>query len=171
MSTPAVSVLYVDDEISNITVFVAAFRRYYTVHTANSAEEGMAVLKKHPIQLLLTDQRMPNMNGIQFLETVMVKYPDTIRMILTGYADMDEIIEAINKGIIYRYITKPWEERELRANLDSAVKVFHAEKSNRDRIKELERQLLEQEQILNQYKLHTTFSPLKSDLLGQCKDD
>lgn len=171
MSTPAVSVLYVDDEISNITVFVAAFRRYYKVHTANSAEEGIAVLKTHPIQLILTDQRMPNTSGIQFLETVMSEYPDSIRMILTGYADMDEIIEAINKGIIYRYITKPWEERELRATLDSAVKAFHTEKSNRERIKELERQLLEQERVLNQYKLHTSLSPLESDLLGQCKDD
>jgi response regulator RpfG family c-di-GMP phosphodiesterase len=171
MSTPTVNVLYVDDEISNITVFVAAFRRYYTVYTANSAEEGVAVLKAHPIQLILTDQRMPNTSGIQFLKSIMSEYPDTIRMILTGYADIDEIIEAINQEIIYRYITKPWEERELRATLDNAIKTFHREKSNQERIKELERQLLEQERILNQYKLHSCLSPLESDLLGQYKDD
>lgn len=164
MSMPPISVLYVDDEPSNLTVFIASFRRYYTVYTASSAVEGIAILKKYPVQLVLADQRMPDMSGIQFLEAVMADHPHIIRIILTGFADMDAIIEAINKGKVYCCITKPWEDRELKATLDSAARTFYLEKYNRERIQKLEEQLIEQERILNLYKRFTP-THLEADIL------
>lgn len=147
MSTPPVSVLYVDDELNNLTVFVAAFRRYFTVYTARSASEGLAVLKNHPVQVVLADQLMPDMSGIQFLEAVRAEDPHIIRMILTGFADMDTIIEGIYSGKVHRYITKPWDEQELKVTLDSAVKTYYSEKQSRERIQDLENQLLKQERL------------------------
>lgn len=147
MSTPSVSVLYVDDEPNNLTVFVAAFRRYYTVYTARSATEGLAILKQHPVQVVLADQLMPDMSGIQFLETVMAENPYIIRMILTGFADMDKIIEGIYSGKVYRYITKPWDEQELKVTLDAAVKSFQLARQSREKIQDLEHKLLKQERL------------------------
>ena len=101
------TILYVDDERQNLVSFKATFRRDYTIHTANSAEEAIGVLQKHPIQLIITDHRMPQMTGVEFLEKIGPNYPETVRMLLTGYSDVEAIIDAINKVGIYRYLTKP----------------------------------------------------------------
>jgi adenylate cyclase len=89
-------ILYVDDELNNLISFKATFRQHYTLHIAKSAEEGLEILKKHPIQAIVTDQRMPEVTGVQFLEQVIPQYPDTVRMILTGFSDIADIIKAIN---------------------------------------------------------------------------
>ena len=118
------TILYLDDEEDNLTSFRAVFRRFYHVYTANNADEAMEILEKSNINLVISDQRMPGITGVQFLEKVYQSYPDTIRMILTGYSDMQAIIDAINKGRIYYYITKPWKFDTLKIILDNALESY-----------------------------------------------
>lgn len=117
-------ILYVDDEEHNLNSFKAAFRRDYEVFTAISANDGFKVLEDQEIHVIITDQRMPEMTGIEFLEAVIDKYPDPPRILLTGYADIDAVIDAINKGSVYKYIQKPWDENELRITINSALELF-----------------------------------------------
>jgi len=134
---PLPQILYVDDEKDNLTVFNSAFRRYYEIHLASSGREGLEIMKKHKIQLIITDQRMPEMTGIQFLEKVIPDYPDCIRMILTGFSDIEAIIQAINTGRVYRYITKPWNKEELKINIDKGLETYHLREQNRRLIESL----------------------------------
>ena len=121
LDTKKYNILYVDDEQHNLNSFKAAFRRHYNVYTALGAKEGIEVLNTNPIHLIITDQRMPEMTGVEFLEKAIGLYPETIRMILTGFSDVEDIIRAINTGRIYRYITKPWQEQELKMTIDLAL--------------------------------------------------
>ena len=130
-------ILYVDDEEDNLTVFNSAFRREYKVHLALSGQEGLEILKKNEIHLIITDQRMPEMTGIQFLEKIIPDYPDCIRMILTGFSDIEAIIQAINTGRVYRYITKPWNKEELKINIDKGLETYHLREQNRKLIEDL----------------------------------
>lgn len=113
MSVKKISILYVDDEENNLISFKAVFRIKYQVFTAISAAEAKEILKGHTINIIITDQRMPQMTGVEFLESILDEYPDPIRVLLTGYADMNAVIDAINKGKIFHYLTKPWNEEEL----------------------------------------------------------
>lgn len=107
------NLLVIDDEPSILSALKRQFRRNYQVYIANSAEEGLELMKTHPIQVIISDQRMPGMNGTAFFDQVKTNYPNAIRLLLTGYADIQAVIEAINDGNIYRYITKPWDPAEL----------------------------------------------------------
>ncbi len=120
------SILYVDDEDSNLTVFEAAFEDHYEVHLANSGEAALALMEQHPIQVIVTDMRMPRMNGVELLERVIVRWPEAIRIVLTGYTDVESIVRAINQGHIYQYVTKPWEERDVKHLLDRALARYNA---------------------------------------------
>ena len=131
------SILYVDDEEDNLTVFKSTFRREFTIYLANSGAEGIEILKNHEIHIIITDQRMPEMTGIQFLESVNGVYPDCIRMILTGFSDVEAIIEAINKGKVFRYITKPWNKEELRMTINNAFENYELKVKNSKLIEEL----------------------------------
>lgn len=118
------NILYVDDEVHNLNSFRAVFRRSYRIFTALSASEGRKILKESPIHLIITDQRMPEMSGIAFLESIIPDYPTIPRILLTGYTDINAVIDAINKGSVYKYIQKPWSEDELRTTIDSALKLY-----------------------------------------------
>lgn len=124
MPEKAISILYVDDEINNLIAFRAVFRTKYTIFTALSGLEGLAILNEHDIQIIITDQRMPNMTGVEFLEEVIQKYPAPIRILLTGYTDMSAIVDAINKGSIFQYLNKPWDEDELEEVIQKAYEVY-----------------------------------------------
>ena len=115
------SILYLDDEDDNLIAFRAVFRRSYTVYTTTSVAEAREYLKNYSIQIIISDQRMPGMTGVEFLTEVSVTYPDVLRMIMTGYTDMQSIIDAINKGKIYYYISKPWKFEELKIILENAI--------------------------------------------------
>lgn len=130
MNTDKPHILYVDDEEFNLAAFKATFRPYYTIHTALSAEEGRVALKTHPISVIITDQRMPGITGVEFLESIIAEHPDPIRMVLTGYADIEAIIASINKSQVYRYITKPWVENDLKMTIDSALDVSRLKAEN-----------------------------------------
>jgi len=124
MSNQRYHILYVDDEENNLVVFKNAFFRDYNVHTALSAEEGLSILDQNLIQLIITDQKMPGMTGVEFLEIVVKSHPETMRMILTAYSDIDFIMRAVNKCGIYRYILKPWDTRELKIIIDKALQNY-----------------------------------------------
>jgi phosphoserine phosphatase RsbU/P len=136
-SNPKYSILYIDDEEHNLISFKSTFRREYNIHVATSGKAGLEIMEQDEIQLVITDQRMPEMTGVEFLEKVKLLYPDCIRMIMTGYSDMDAIIQAINKGNIYRYISKPWNRAELKITIDSAFEVYNLKTQNKNLIEDL----------------------------------
>jgi two-component system NtrC family sensor kinase len=113
--------LYVDDERPNLVALRALLRDTYEVFIAETTDEAFALLSGHDIPLVVSDQRMPGMTGTEFLEKVAAAYPDCIRMILTGYSDIDAVINAINRSQIYYYFKKPWNETEIRLTLSNAL--------------------------------------------------
>jgi class 3 adenylate cyclase len=125
------SILYVDDEPSNLVVFESAFEDDFDVHTAASAREAIEILKQAPIDLLITDQRMPEMTGVQLLEAVSGDFPDLIRMILTGYSDVQAVIHAINTGRLDQYLTKPYDVEALGLTMARAIERKIARERNR----------------------------------------
>ncbi len=139
-------ILYVDDETDNLTVFKAAFRRHYNIYVANSAKEGMSILSQFDIQLIITDQRMPGITGIEFLITAVEKHPKIIRMILTGYSDIDVVIQSINQGHIYRYISKPWDKKELKMIIDNALETYCLKNENQILLENLKKANLKLEE-------------------------
>lgn len=132
-----INVLYVDDEANNLVAFRASFRRYFTVFTAISADEAKIILAQNEIQVLITDQRMPGTLGTELLAQVVKEYPDQIRILLTGFADIEAIKDAINLGQIYRYLQKPWNDDELKETIENAYKIYYLKKKQ----KELNQQL------------------------------
>ena len=107
-------VLFVDDETSVLRALNRLFRKEnVTIMTAPSAAEGLKLLDQHSISVVVTDQRMTEMCGTDFLKNVRASYPDTVRCILSGYAEMDSVIAAINDGNVYRFIYKPWDDTEI----------------------------------------------------------
>lgn len=142
------NILYVDDEQQNLISFKATFRREYTVHTAKSGKEGLEIMRNNDIQLVISDQRMPEMTGVQFLEKIIPEFPETIRMVLTGFSDVTAIIDAINNGGVYRYITKPWDDTELKMTIENARQLFKLQKSNRKLLYDLQQKVEEQERTL-----------------------
>ncbi|MFN7976289.1 MAG: hybrid sensor histidine kinase/response regulator [Acidobacteriota bacterium] len=124
-------VLVVDDEEDNLRVLQDLLREEYFVYTAGSGTDGLDVLKKEPVDLIISDQRMPEMTGVEFLSRARLEHPYVVRMILTGYTDVDAIVLAINEGRIYRYLTKPWDTRELLVTIKRALDGYEAERKNR----------------------------------------
>ncbi|HWY10029.1 MAG TPA: response regulator [Bacteroidia bacterium] len=132
MEDPQIRVLYVDDEINNLTSFKANFRTFFEVYAAQSAEEGKQILKEKDIHVLITDQKMPKITGVQFLESIISEFPFPVRMILTGQTDMETVIEAINKGQVYRYLTKPFDADELKGIIENAHDLYQFRKNDGD---------------------------------------
>jgi class 3 adenylate cyclase len=157
-------VLYVDDEEHNLMAFRAAFRRQFTVHTSTSGREALGILRQHSIPIVVTDQRMPDMTGVQFLEAIIPEFPDTIRMILTGFSDVDAIIKAINTGRVYRYVTKPWDEQELLMTLRGAAALAESQERNRQLMREL------QERTVRLFQKYVPANVVQ-DLLGRAEDE
>ena len=114
-NTPAKPrILCVDDEPNILSSLRRLFRgKGYEILVANSGQEGLTLLETEPIDLIISDMRMPVMDGTAFLEKVRARWPDTLRLLLTGYADIQSTIDAINRGEIYRYITKPWDDHDI----------------------------------------------------------
>ena len=126
---PVITILCVDDEKNILSSLRRLLRpEGYEIQLANSGAEGLDILSRMPIDLVISDMRMPEMNGAQFLEKVYELYPDTVRILLTGYSEISSTIDAINKGSIYKYISKPWEEHDLKLTLRNALVARSIEK-------------------------------------------
>jgi signal transduction histidine kinase len=134
-------VLFVDDEEPNLVVFEAVCGDEFPVLTASSAAAGLELMKEHEIGVVLTDQRMPGMTGIELLEQVESQYPNAIRLLITAYSDLQAAEDAINRGHVRRYMRKPWEPETLRAELRDAIDLY----TLNTRVKELEQRLLDTE--------------------------
>lgn len=137
METEKIKILYIDDEVNNLSAFKANFRKLYDIYTAESGNEGRKILESVDIEIIITDQRMPEMTGVEFLESIIKEFPNPIRILLTGYTDMQALIDAVNKGQIYRYLNKPWNEEELKMFINQAHELYTLRKENEDLTKEL----------------------------------
>jgi len=131
-------ILYIDDEKENLTGFKYVFKKHFNVHIAGNKDEGWAILKNHPVKVLITDQRMPKMTGVEILERSAKEFPNVYRIILTGYTDVQDIIAAINKGKIFQFIRKPWDKEEVKIILDNAIKLFDLQSENQNLIRSLQ---------------------------------
>jgi putative two-component system response regulator len=125
-------IMIVDDEPANLRLLERLFRRDYQVITANSGAEALRLLDLHDVALLITDQRMPEMTGIELLKRAASLRPHMVRIILTGYTDFTALVEAINCGQVYKYVTKPWNNDELRLTVSRALEHFDTNKSRHE---------------------------------------
>ncbi len=152
------NILYVDDEPDNLLAFRAIFRRDFNIYSAQGGQAALELLEETPIDLVISDQRMPKMTGVELLEKVRNRYPDIIRMVLTGYSDVQAIIDAINKGKIYYYITKPWNVEELKVIIKNALESYHLKQQNKSLQEDKSALLLktaqqEKDNVLAQYEI------------------
>ncbi len=132
------SLLYVDDEATNLRVFKSNFRKYFNVFTTTNPLEAIDILRDNEIQVIVTDQRMPEMTGTELLEKILPDHPDMIKIILTGFTDIEAIKDGINRCGIYKYITKPWNFDEMKGVLERGLESYQAALDSDDHIKELE---------------------------------
>lgn len=117
------SILYVDDEEVNLRIFQRAFKRHYNVFTATSGHEAIKILENKAIDLIMTDQRMPGMTGVELLIKIVPSYPNIARMIMTGFSDEDEIIRVDKEVGLDRFLVKPWNQEDLKEEFDKALEL------------------------------------------------
>ena len=139
------TVLCLDDEINILNSLKRLLRREsYRLLTASSGHEALTILSENEIHIVISDQRMPEMSGTEFLAKVKKEYPDVIRIMLTGYTDVDSITESINKGHIYKFFLKPWNDQNLKLEIRQAIDQYDLIEAN----KKLNEKILEQNEAL-----------------------
>ncbi len=134
-----ISVIYLDDEEHNLTAFKATFRYIFDVFVTTSAIEAMKLIHDNDIHIVISDQRMPEVTGVEFLKSVVEKYPHTKRILLTGYSDQSDTVDAINIGKISKFISKPWEENNLSTVIQDLYKQYLEEKEIAEKAEKLEK--------------------------------
>lgn len=145
-------ILIVDDEINIIEAIKRVFiDEPYTIITTNNPHKGLEILHQDEIKLVISDEKMPEMSGSEFLSIVRNEFPHIIRIILTGYASLDSAIKAINSGEIYRYLTKPWDEMHLKLTVRDAIEKFNLEEENRKLLAVIRKQAMALKTIELQY--------------------
>ncbi len=132
-----IKVLFVDDEEHNLHAFKAAFRFDYDVAVVNSAQEAEEWLEHNSVHVILCDQRMPGKTGIDFFGTIIKQHPKPIRILVTGYTDIESVIKAINLGHVYRYINKPWNDAEIRSSIEEGYRYYMQSQELENKITEL----------------------------------
>lgn len=120
--------LIVDDETANIRLLERLFREHYFCLTASSGEEAMTVLDRHEVAVVITDQRMPQMTGIELLKKSAERQPHMVRILLTGYTDLEALVDAVNCGLVYMYLSKPWNNDDLKLRVSRAVEHYENNK-------------------------------------------
>ena len=139
---PKPPILLVDDEPEILFSLRGLLRREFDLHTAQGGAEALEVLRRQPVHVIMSDQRMPEMTGVELLRRARAECPEAIRIIFTGYADIKAVVDAINEGQIYRYLTKPWDPDELVALLHQACDHYQ--------------QIAERKQLLRDLKEHVS---------------
>jgi len=167
-------ILCVDDEANVLRSLERIFLDDdYEILTATSGEEALRILENHgPCQVVISDYRMPSMDGVAFLKEVYRRWPDTVRIVLSGYADTAAIVSAINEGHIYKFLPKPWDDNELRVTIINALERYALQKRNRELMvelsganDELERKVLQRTSELELRNHALTFSQCMLDAL------
>lgn len=124
-NTNKIKVLFIDDEVNNLVGFKASFRKDFEVLLAGSAHEGLQMVNEHPdLHVIICDQRMPDMTGVDFFEKIVLTHPDPVRILATGYTDIEAVVNAINKGHVFRYLTKPFLELDIKTAIEQAYKFY-----------------------------------------------
>jgi DNA-binding NtrC family response regulator len=123
-------ILIVDDEAANLRALERLFREDYEVLTAEKGADAVELLRQHDVAVLLTDQRMPEMTGTELLMNTISLRPRMVRIILTGYTDVDALVAAINGAQVYKYINKPWNNEDLKSTVDRALEHYQASKES-----------------------------------------
>jgi len=126
------NILIVDDEVGNLNALERTLRDEYNVFLAANGEDALAAMQQNDIALIIADHRMPGMTGVEFLEKTLKKHPDTIRIILTAYTDEALLMDAINMGHVYGYVTKPWKPEEIKAIVREGLEAYEVTRSNRE---------------------------------------
>ncbi len=145
LKKPKPKILVVDDEPDNLDLLYRTFHRRYRVFRADNGPEALEILTQQPdIAVIISDQRMPRMSGTELLSMVAEQYPDAIRILLTGYTDVEDLVEAINAGKVFKYVTKPWEAEELMAIVQQALDTHNVLKARTEEL----RRALQQESLL-----------------------
>ena len=121
-----ITVLYIDDEVNNLNSFKATFRMDYNVLLAQTVADAEKHLASNTIEVIVSDQRMPDMTGVEFFERIRETYPSPIRLLITGFSDIESVIDSINRGHIFRYIKKPWVELDVKSAIEEAYKFYLA---------------------------------------------
>ncbi|MBI5175328.1 MAG: HD domain-containing protein [Candidatus Melainabacteria bacterium] len=140
-------ILVVDDEVQNLRLLRRVLSEDHDIFEAASGQEGVNLLEKEEISLIITDQRMPSMTGVQLLEQSLKIRPDAIKILLTGYTDVQALIDAINAGHVYKYIPKPWDADELKLTVRRALEAFELKERNDNLVIELSGALTELENL------------------------
>ena len=122
-------IMIVDDEPANLRVLERLFRPDHQVVTAPSGAEALVLLEQHDVALLISDQRMPAMTGIELMMKTVAIRPQMVKILLTGYTDVGALIDALNSGLVYRYLTKPWNNDDLRLTVGRALEHYEDMKS------------------------------------------
>ncbi|MFW6326990.1 MAG: response regulator [Bacteroidota bacterium] len=147
------TILYIDDEKINLENFHLAFYRKYNVVTTLSALDAFEILQNQEVHVIISDQRMPKMTGVEFFGKVKNQYPDIIRIILTAYTNENDVLNAINKGEVYRYITKPWKRQDVEITLDNALEAYNLKHRNQALVRSLQEQNKALEENEKRYRL------------------
>lgn len=134
-----INVLYIDDDMNSLISFKSNFLKHYTVFTASSAKEGMEILSKEKVHVIVADQRMPEVTGVEFLESIIDRYPEPVRMLLTGYTDMEALVDGVNKAHIYKHLGKPIKEDEVAEAIEEGYRYYCKEKLQQQMITDLTR--------------------------------
>ncbi len=146
---PKPSLLLVDDEPEILFSLKGLLRREFELHTAESGSEALEILRQYPVQVIMTDQRMPEMTGVELMGRGRTEYPDAIRIIFTGYADIKAVIDAVNHGGLFRYITKPWDPDELIDLLREATAEYDAVVQRRRLLANVHDYVVESQRLAN----------------------
>ncbi|MDJ1502601.1 response regulator [Xanthocytophaga agilis] len=133
----AIRVLYIEDEPHNRSLFEATFQNDFHIITAPSATEGLEILKEDTIHILITDQRMPEITGIEFLSSIVDTFPDPVRILLTGYTELSSVVEAVNQGHIFYFATKPWDADNLKTIIIKAYEYYQKQQKDKEVIEKL----------------------------------
>jgi len=122
--TGKIKVLFVDDEVHNLEAFKATFRRDFEIFVCLNVGDALKLLETETMHVILSDQRMPGMTGVEFFEICQEKIPNVMRILITGYADINIVVDAVNKGNIFKYIQKPWNNELLKSSIFLAYEIY-----------------------------------------------
>ncbi|MDB2622524.1 response regulator [Flavobacteriales bacterium] len=148
-----IRLLYLDDERDELESFRSLYRRVFDVHIASTPERAYEIMKTEDVHVVLTDQRMDLMTGVEFLESIVEDHPDPVRILVTGYSDITAVINSINQGRVYKYISKPYPREAMQKSIENAAEVYFLRKDRKELIQKLTRACSQLEFLLRQSSL------------------
>jgi len=157
-------ILYVDDDVNNLVTFTANFRREYEVFTTTCQNEAFRLIKDEGILVVIADYKMPKINGVLFLEQIRSVFPQTVRLMLTGHAGLEEVIDAINRGGVFRFFCKPFRKEDVAKGLDESFELVNTRDSLESKSEKLKKAYKELDRLVYA-AAHDITSPL-SNILG-----